>query len=315
MWELVKTAGWLFVCLTALIFSPSQVAAAPLKIAIASDSTAAYFSPSDAGKRWGWGQILSNYFSTNVVVYDLAESGRSSKSFYEETPVSGWSKCLATHADYYFIQFGHNDGKTTDPTRYTDPETTFKDYLNLYVTQARAANGTPVFLTPPTRRSFTAEHSLKLDDLQNYARAMREFAASNNVPVLDVLPATIDFFEFIGKTKTPFYQADVVGPPVVTNADGTHFSPAGARQHCYSVVEALMLSTNATLAPLQNEIVRHGVRVQVVLPTAANVHFQGSFDLTNWQAYGRTNTCPASTVRRYLFNYGEAKAFYRALTN
>jgi len=308
----MKTIGLFFSGLTALLLVEAVVVAAPIQITIASDSTAACFPPSDAAKRWGWGQALSNFFSTNVAVNDLAASGRSSKSFYDE---GRWANCLATHADYYFIQFGHNDGKVTDPTRYTDPQTTFKSYLNLYVTQARAANGIPVFLTPPTRRSFTGEHTLKLDDLQNYAQAMREFAASNNVPVLDVLPASIDFYEFIGKTKTPYYQADLVGPPVVTNADTTHFSPAGAQQHCYSIIEALLLSTNVSLAPLQTEVRCRGILVQAVLPASGSVYFQGSFDLTNWQAYGKTNAYPASTVRRYLFNHGEPKAFYRALTN
>lgn len=66
---------------------------------------------------------------------------------------------------------------------------------------------------------------------------MREFAASNNVPVLDVLPTSIDFFEFIGQTKTPFYQADNTGTtPVTPNADATHFNQAGARQHCFIVI-------------------------------------------------------------------------------
>lgn len=308
----MKTIGLFFSTLLALLLTEAMPWAAPIKITIASDSTAAYFPPSDAAKRWGWGQAVSNFFSANVLVNDLAASGRSSKSFYDE---GKWAACLATRADYYFIQFGHNDDKPDDPTRYTDPQTTFKSYLNLYVTQARASNGIPVFLTSPTRRNFAAEHTLKLDNLQNYAQAMREFAASNNVPVLDVLPATIDFYEFIGKTKTPFYQADLVGPPVVTNADTTHFSPAGAQQQCYSIIEALRLSTNASLAPLQAEIRRCGVPVQVVLTNSANVYFTGSLDLVNWQAYGKTNFYPASTVRRYLFNYGEPKAFYRALTN
>ena len=113
-----------------LLFISLYGGALPLKITIASDSTAAYFPPTDYGKRTGWGQVLSNFFNTNVVVVDLASSGRSSKSFCEE---GKWAACLATHADYYFIQFGHNDGKTQDPARYTDPETTFKSYLSNYI--------------------------------------------------------------------------------------------------------------------------------------------------------------------------------------
>ena len=92
-----------------LLFILQYGEAAPLKITIASDSTASIFPPTDYGKRTGWGQMLSDFFNTNVVVDDLASSGRSSKSFYEE---GKWAACLATHADYYFIQFGHNDNKT-----------------------------------------------------------------------------------------------------------------------------------------------------------------------------------------------------------
>jgi lysophospholipase L1-like esterase len=299
------------ICLVMAWLAGFAALAAPIKITIASDSTACYFPVSDAGKRWGWGQVLASYFSTNVTANNQASSGRSSKSFYDE---GKWATCLLSRANYYFIQFGHNDGKTDDPARYTEPSTTFKTYLNLYVTQARASNGVPVFITPPTRRNFISEHLLSLDSLQDYAQAMREFASSNAVPVLDVLPATIDFYEFIGQTKTLFYQADDTGT-TVTNDDTTHFNQAGARQHCYSVIESLLLSADTNLAPLQAEVQRCGVPVQAILPTNANVYFQGSFDLTNWQAYGRTNSYPATTVRRYLFNYGESKAFYRALTN
>lgn len=105
---------------------------------------------------------------------------------------------------------------------------------------------------------------------------------------------------------------DVIGPPVVTNADGPHFSPAGAIQHCYSIIEALLLSTNASLAPLRAEICRQGILVQAIMPAGGKAWFEGSFDLANWQAYGKTNIYPASTVRRYLFNYGESQVFYRA---
>jgi lysophospholipase L1-like esterase len=234
--------------------------AAPLKITIASDSTAAYFPPTDYGKRAGWGQVLSSFFTTNVTVDDLASSGRSSKSFYDE---GKWVACLATHADYYFIQFGHNDGKTKDPARYTNPETTFKSCLSNYINQARAQGGIPVLLTPPTRRNYQSEHVLKLDSLQYYAQAMRELGTNMNVPVLDVLPASIDFYNWVGKSGAAFYQANTA-----TNTfenDAMHFSAAGARQHCYFIVESLLHSTNASLVPLQKAIDLQAVRSQAAL--------------------------------------------------
>lgn len=301
--------------LMAMLFGllPAQnIAAAPLKITIASDSTAAYFPPTDAGGRWGWGQALSNgnFFSTNVVIDDLAASGRSSKSFYDE---GRWAACLATHADYYFIQFGHNDGKISDPTRYTDPQTTFKSNLSNYVYQARTNGGIPVFLTPPTRRNYSDEHRLKLDDLQNYAQAMREVATNMDVPLLDVLPASIDFFEFVGKAKAPFYQAANTGTtPPTPGGDGTHFSPAGAEQHCYLIMEQLLGFTNAELGALRAEVRKQGVLMQFALMTNGTVQFRGSTNLVNWLDYGKPQAVPVSTVKKYFYIVGESKAFFTA---
>ena len=176
-----------------------------LKITIASDSTAAIFPPTDYGKRTGWGQVLSDFFNTNVVVEDLASSGRSSRSFYEE---GKWAACLATHADYYFIQFGHNDGKAQDPARYTNPETTFKSYLSNYINQARAQGRHP--------RVAHAAHAQKLSIgascsnatvCRHYAQAMRELGTNMNVPVLDVLPVSIEFYQIVGEIR----HADLSG--------------------------------------------------------------------------------------------------------
>jgi lysophospholipase L1-like esterase len=232
-----------------LLFISSHGRAAPLKITIASDSTAAVFPSTDYGKRTGWGQVLSNFFNTNVVVEDLASSGRSSKSFYDE---GKWTTCLATHADYYFIQFGHNDGKTQDPARYTDPETTFKSHLSNYINQARAEGGIPVLLTPPTRRNYASEHVLKRDTLWQYAQAMRELGTNLDVPVLDVLPVSVGFYESLGKSGAGIYQSNSA-----TNTfenDTTHFSAAGAQQQCRFVVQCLLHATNSSLAALQKAV-------------------------------------------------------------
>ena len=240
---------WLSAMAMLLLFVSFQGGAASLKITIASDSTAAIFPPADYGKRTGWGQVLSNFFNTNVMVEDLASSGRSSKSFYEE---GKWAACLATHADYYFIQFGHNDDKTRDPARYTNPETTFKSYLSNYINQARAQGGIPVLVTPPTRRNYQSEHVLKRDSLQNYAEAMREVGMNMSVPVLDVLPVSIAFYESVGKSGARIYQSNTA-----TNTfenDPTHFSARGARQQCYFVVEGLLHYTNASLIALQEAV-------------------------------------------------------------
>jgi lysophospholipase L1-like esterase len=301
----------LTITLVGLILYAGGLEAAPLKITIASDSTAAIFPPTDYGSRIGWGQVFSNYFSTNIVVNDLASSGRSSKSFYDE---GKWTACLQTHANFYFIQFGHNDDKPTDPTRYTDPQTTFKSYLSNYVNQARASNGIPVLLTPPTRRNYQSEHVLKSDNLQNYAQAMRELGAAMNVPVLDALPSSVDFYNFVGQSNAWFYQAKTNTDDLFSQ-DKTHFNNFGAAQHCYLIMDSLLNSTNASLQPLRDAIVRQGVKLQVDRSTPMGMQFQGSTDLNYWRNYGSIQTIYPPGMNRFFYDVREDKMFYRAVTN
>jgi lysophospholipase L1-like esterase len=293
-----------------LLLAALRLAAAPLKITIASDSTAAAYATNDYG-RVGWGQVLSNFFSTNIVVDDEALSGSSSKSFYDG---GEWTNCLKTRADFYFIQFGHNDDKPNDPWRYTNPQTTFKGYLSNYVNEARASSGVPVLLTPLTRRKYSAEHTVTLDNLQNYAQAMRELGAAMNVPVLDTLPASIAFFEFVGRTNAPFYQCRTNINDTL-NQDATHFNNYGAAQHCYLIMDCLLTATNASLLPLQNAVRRQGVKLRLDLPAQRIVQFQGSTNLVNWQNYGSTQTSAPPAIERFFYDVRLGRMFYRAITN
>lgn len=283
---------------------------ASIKVTIASDSTASVYGANEARSRRGWGEIFPEFLSSNVVVDDQAASGRSSKSFIDE---GRWANCLAAHANYYLVQFAHNDAKTSDPTLGTDPQTTYKDNLIKFVTESRAQGGKPVFLTPPTRRNFVSEHVLSTDTLQNYATAMREVGTAYNVPVLDVLPTSIEFYQFIGKTKAPPYQSTITAGSGTTNDDTTHFSEQGAREHCYLIVEAILQSTHADLAALRAELRKQGVAVSVTLGAASTVQFQGSFDLSTWSDFGTAKSIAAPGLTRYLYDCGDSKVFFRAV--
>lgn len=285
-------------------------AAASIKVTIASDSTACAYGSNEARGRRGWGEILPEFLSSNVVIDNQAASGRSSKSFIDE---GRWAGCLAANANYYFIQFAHNDSKTSDPALGTDPQTTYKANLIKFVTESRAQGGKPVFLTPPTRRNFSSEHVLATDTLQDYATAMCQVGVAYNVPVLDVLPTSIEFFQFVGKTKTPPYQSTVTAGSGTTNDDTTHFCEQGARQHCYLIVEAILRSTHADLAAIQSELRKQGVALPVTVATASTVQFQGSFDLATWTNYGTATSISAPGLTRYLFDCGDTKVFFRAV--
>lgn len=53
--------------------------------------------------------------------------------------------------DFLFIQFGHNDEKPEEPTRYAAPEMEFPINLGKFVNVARNKGAIPVFITSLTR--------------------------------------------------------------------------------------------------------------------------------------------------------------------
>src|SRR5438045_9545660 len=89
------------------------------------DSTMADKPNHDTNPERGWGQLLPEFFDDHVAVHNHAVNGRSTKSFIDE---GKWGAVLGKlkAGDYVFIQFGHNDEKSEDSTRYTNPSTTFR---------------------------------------------------------------------------------------------------------------------------------------------------------------------------------------------
>ena len=116
------------------------------------DSTMANKPLEGGNPERGWGQMLSRYFSEDIVIDNHAVNGRSSKSFIDE---GRWDKVLAKlkTGDYVFIQFGHNDEKP-DEKRHTDPGTTFDANLKRFVEEARAKGAIPVLFNSIVRRNF-----------------------------------------------------------------------------------------------------------------------------------------------------------------
>jgi lysophospholipase L1-like esterase len=87
------------------------------RIFIAGDSTASDYPPERA-PRAGWGMALQSFFGPNRGVHNHALSGRSSRSFIEQGALDAIAGELRK-GDVLLIQFGHNDEKIEDPTRYT----------------------------------------------------------------------------------------------------------------------------------------------------------------------------------------------------
>lgn len=210
-----------------------------IKIFIAGDSTACDYEPSRA-PRAGWGQMIGRFFDQNrVVIANRAISGRSSMSFINEGALGGILADIKS-GDYLLIQFGHNDAKKEDPSRYTDPAT-YQTYLSQYVNGARQAGANPVLITPVNRRSF--EQGRLVSTHGRYPEAMIALAKKEKVPLIDLTERSRVLFEALGeeKTKELFLW---LKPGVSVNypegvQDDTHFAEKGAVEIAKLIVQGI----------------------------------------------------------------------------
>ncbi|MEU9340893.1 rhamnogalacturonan acetylesterase [Streptomyces sp. NPDC048278] len=187
---------------------------------IAGDSTAAQ-KYADAAPETGWGMALPFFLGKGIGVSNQAVNGRSSKSFVDEGRLDAVLAAIRPH-DLLLVQFAHNDEKSDDPTRYTEPWSTYQDYLRLYIEGARARGARPVLATPVERRRFDADGNA-VPTHGDYPAAMRALAAREGVALLDIEALSLALWQALGveATKTYFNWTD-------TEQDNTHFNPPGA---------------------------------------------------------------------------------------
>lgn len=177
----------------------------------------------------GWGQMLPQWFRAEVAVSNHAKSGRSSKSFIGEGRLDTILQSIQAN-DYLFIQFGHNDQKS-DEERHTDPFTTYQEHLMRYIDAARERGAHPVLITSVQRRFFAPDGTI-VDTHGEYLTAMRELAASEQVPLIDLAERSKALFEALGpeETKSVFMWAapgEFIHFPRGVE-DNTHFQENGA---------------------------------------------------------------------------------------
>ncbi|MFF3496965.1 rhamnogalacturonan acetylesterase [Streptomyces sp. NPDC002795] len=187
---------------------------------IAGDSTAAQ-KYLDAKPETGWGMALPLFLSDRVRVANHAVNGRSSKSFVDEGRLDAILAAIRP-GDLLLIQFAHNDEKSADPTRYTEPWSTYQDFLKLYVDGARARGARPVLATAVERRKFDGNGN-SAPTHGDYPAAMRALAEQEGVALLDVQALSLALWQKLGveDTKTYFNWT-------ATEQDNTHFNPPGA---------------------------------------------------------------------------------------
>ncbi|WP_123066899.1 rhamnogalacturonan acetylesterase [Paenibacillus amylolyticus] len=219
-----------------------------MTVFLAGDSTVTD-QPESGYPYCGWGQLLPAQFKHDVAVDNHAQSGRSSRSFIHEGRLDAIKQRLKPH-DFLFIQFGHNDEKP-DPERGTEPFTTYKQHLKKYIDAAREVKARPVLITPVHRRYF-AEDGTLTDTHGDYITAVRELAADEEVPLIDLAERSRLMFEQADEegTKDDFMwvlPGEYINFPTGME-DNTHFQERGARRLAEQVAEAIR---ELHLQPLQ----------------------------------------------------------------
>jgi lysophospholipase L1-like esterase len=255
-------AGFLLLLVSTLVVGNLSVNAANsenqhknrITVYLAGDSTVSDYD-SKVAPRAGWGQVLDGFFDDKIVVKNEASSGRSSKSFIDEGRLDAILSQIEK-GDYLFIQFGHNDQKIEDPSRYTEPFATYKSHLKQYIDGARAKKAVPVLVTPVERRRFTAD-GMARDSHGEYPKAMMELAQEENVPLIDLTDKSKALFQELGPegTKDVFLWLDegehVNYPQGVE--DNTHFQEDGAKRIAGLVIDGMK---ELNLVPLRNHILK-----------------------------------------------------------
>lgn len=177
----------------------------------------------------GMSQGLSLYVKESVRIESHAKNGRSTKSFLDEGRFAAVESAMKP-GDLLLIQFGHNDEKP-DAARHTDPQTTFKANLRLFVEAARRCGAYPVLITPIARRLFDEAGNFRPGSHGEYPEAVRELAADMDVPLVDLTAATEQFLAQVGDEASK--------PLFMWPKDNTHLKPEGAVKMAGFLAEGL----------------------------------------------------------------------------
>ncbi|PBJ09225.1 rhamnogalacturonan acetylesterase [Flavobacterium sp. ACN6] len=220
------------------------------------DSTMANKKDPERNPEHGWAQVLQPFFKDNIVVVNKAVNGRSTKSFINE---KRWDSIYnkLKKGDYVFIEFGHNDEKIEDSTRYTNPHTAYRYNLIRFVKESRAKGAVPVLLTSIARRNFN-EKGVLVPTHGDYPLETRLVAQEYKVPFIDLEYYTELLEQSYGPEKSKelhlHFKAGENAFYDKEKADDTHLSLLGAKSIAQIVIEQLKTSNDTALENIKKGI-------------------------------------------------------------
>lgn len=179
----------------------------------------------------GWGQMIPSFFSRDVVFINKARNGRSTRSFLLE---GRWDSVMSAlrPGDHVFIQFGHNDSKKEDTSRFADANGEYRQNLIRFVNDVRKRNGIPVLFTPVNRRNFDSLGRF-VDKHGDYPGVVRAIATKEKVTLIDLHKRSKELFSSLGDQHSKELFLISVRPNTYAalpngKNDNTHFTRRGA---------------------------------------------------------------------------------------
>lgn len=142
------------------------------------------------GPGGNWPTQLCQWLKPEISLCNAAEGGETTKSFITGQRMDKVLSQMKA-GDFLLVQFGHNDSTAQWPQTYTEPATTFKAYLSVVLAETRRRGATLVLVTPLERRANG-------DTVGPWARAMREFATQENIPLIDQWSASKQLWTALG---------------------------------------------------------------------------------------------------------------------
>lgn len=144
-----------------------------------------------------WGQMLPRFFQPVLAVANHAESGETVASSLSAGRFQKiWR--LMKKGDYLFVQFGHNDMKSTAANALP----AYTGDLRQIVDETRSRGGLPVLCTSVSRRSFDAGGKIS-NSFGGYPDAVRLVAREKNVPLIDLQEMGAAFYQALGPEAAP----------------------------------------------------------------------------------------------------------------
>ncbi len=186
-----------------------------------------------------WGQMIPCFFTDSIAVANYAESGLAADTFIGQLRLD---KALTQMkpGDYVFIEFAHNDQKQKGSGK--GAYYSFSYHVKRIIDRSRE-KGANVILLTPTRRRFFDDKGKVINTHLDYPDAVRDIAARENLPLIDLQDMTATLYEALGeegsKKLLVHYPANTYKNQPEELKDNTHFSAYGAYEVARCVLQGL----------------------------------------------------------------------------